>query len=143
MTCEKKRYLTRAHAEAECAKYRRALQQRRGKGGDQKFLQVYLCRYCGQWHLGRAFRTQRELEREAKAKPAASPKQKPHSWGYIRKRVERISLQIDRERQKRIEAIHAVVEADLSLWKAEREYQELARHVTELFLGPAQRDDAS
>lgn len=61
-----------------------AKRQPGGKG--LRWLNVFLCRVCGYWHVGRSQRTQRE-RLAAEPKPAPAPK--PLTTGQLRRKAER------------------------------------------------------
>lgn len=101
-----------------------------GKGGKSwKRLTVFQC--GNHYHVGRAnhFNSSYQNRKTPKLQPAP----KPHSWGYIRKRVERIGKQIEHDRQKRIEAINRIMEAERAIEEANAEYIQAQREVLALF----------
>jgi hypothetical protein len=63
IACGKKTYATRGeawrHLAAIVQRYRR---DHRTKGGGPTLLEVYECRFCRSWHIGRPFATSKQRE---------------------------------------------------------------------------------
>ena len=129
MPCAKIMYGSAAEAE----KGRRELvsqAQRTGRGGKSwKRINAYKCRACPGWHIGRA-NSQHASYRKTEPTPTIP------STGELRRKLERITQKLDRERQHRAYLIGKVVEADLAAIRTENELAEIQRQVTAMFWPP-------
>jgi hypothetical protein len=129
MPCAKQTYLNEAHAEAEQKKVAASFKKRGGRG--YKFLEAYQCRDCGLWHLGRSFKTARRAANQF-VKPA--PLKKIPSAGELRRKMERLEREWDRQRRHKAAVIGKLVEADRIMAETENEMRQIQRQVTAMFL---------
>ena len=122
MNCTKIPYCTRAEAEDALRKLIADAKRTRKIGTSWKRLNVYAC--SGHFHIGRANRLPKGY-----TKPASPPKVKPHSWGYIRKRVERIEKHLEYDRRKRIAAVNEVMALEQAIADQQAEMDALQREI--------------
>jgi hypothetical protein len=133
MPCTKRPYLTEGHATAAC-KSETASFTKHGAGAQARFLEAYLCRHCGFWHIGRSWKTAR---REMNHVTKAAPQPKIPSTGELRRKLERMARDWERkddhERRQRAEAIGRLIEAERAVVDAENELRQLQFQTLKLF----------
>ena len=115
--------------EAEAERARKQAVKLRNRGRALRWLHVYHCPECLSWHVG-------HQRRPAPQEPAA-PAPKPPSTGDLRRKLERMARQWERQedyqRRQRAEAIGKLIAAERAVEDAEKELLELQRQVTAMF----------
>jgi hypothetical protein len=130
MRCQQKFWYLTA---AEAAQALRATVAKAKLQGDKawKRLSVYLCPFCGRYHVGHSRRFGKQMPG---VKPAP---QKIPSAGALRRKLARIEREWDRQRLHKAAVIGKLIEADRQLIETENEMREIQRQVTAIFLPAA------